>query len=292
MARSGLRRYPDAIRRSLDDPFPGLASAPSSTPPHALLDAAFGALWIGHATALLRMGGLHILTDPVLSQRIGISLGDVTLGLDRLAPPSLDAEAMPPIDVILISHAHFDHLDLPTLKKLASPRAVVVTARKTARLIPSGYARVVELDWEERIDIGPLNIRAVRPQHWGARRAFDRTRGYNAYLLEEGPTGGVRRRVFFAGDTAFTRAFARLAPVDLALLGIGAYDPWVHAHATPEQAWEMSGMMRAQRLLPLHHSTFELSDERPDEPMQRLLVAASGDDDRIVGASPGDLWIP
>lgn len=191
----------------------------------------------------------------------------------------------PPIDVILISHAHFDHLDRPTLRRLISSRTTVITARNTARLIPPGFGSVIEVDWGEQIGHRGVTFSAIRPEHWGARAAWDRHRGYNAYLMSTS-----RQRVLFAGDTAATEAFRDLEP-DLAIFGIGAYSPWRHMHATPEEVWDMFTASRARWLMPVHHSTFELSDEHFDEPMQRLLAAAGQEETRVVARSPGEVWI-
>jgi len=250
------------------------------------------ALWIGHATVLLRMGGKTILTDPVFSERIGMMLGGLTLGVKRLIPPAVDVGHLPKIDLVLLSHAHFDHLDRPSLKRLAAGPgrgAPVVTAMNTSRLIPSGFGDVGELAWDREIRIGDLTIRAMRPVHWGARTAVDRHRRFNSYLLET-----PDRRVLFAGDTALTDAFDRVGPVDLSMFGIGAYDPWEAQHATPEQVWSMysrmSGGSPAGRLLPMHHSTFALGREPIDEPMRRLVVVSGERTDRLVAFRPGQLW--
>ncbi len=254
------------------------------------------ALPIGHATVLMHIGGRIILTDPVFSSRIGVRMLGKTFGLGRIRPPAIEIEHLPRIDAVLLSHAHFDHLDRPSLERLAAGPArgaAVITATGTRRLIPGGFAQVVELGWNRVARIGggsggePLCVTALRPMHWGARTIADRHRGFNAYVLESGA-----RRVFFAGDTALTDHFERIGPADLSIFGIGAYDPWEHAHATPEQVWSMytgmAGGRPAGALLPMHHSTFVLGREPLDEPLQRLLRAARSHAGRVVGHMPGD----
>lgn len=286
-ARSGLRRYPrallDSVREFNDGAGAQTAAALATLPdmsPHAL-----ATIWLGHATVLTRVGGVNILMDPVLANRIGFSLGPLTLGLPRLAPAPVTPDLLPPIDLILISHAHFDHLDKPTLRALATPATTVITAHRTRRLIPPGFRDVIELPWGAELRFGRLHISAMRPAHWGARAALDRRRGYNSYLIR-----GDDHGVLFAGDTALTDAFNNLDAVTLAVMGIGAYEPWDHAHATPEQTWAMFCGCGAQHLLPIHHSTFPLGDEHIDEPMQRLLLAAGEDRHRIIEATPGKVW--
>lgn len=279
-ARSGLRRYPRHIAASLrtgDAPASALASRFAWGDGDAL-----GALWLGHATTLLRVGRLTVLTDPVFSHRIGLALGKRTLGLARRA--ALPPLELPPADVILISHAHFDHLDKPTLRRLAHPATTVITARGTGRLIPAGFGRVLELGWDGALEVDGVEVRALRPRHWGARTAWDRHRGYNSYLLEH-----AGQRVLYAGDTAQTNTFDHLRPT-LAIFGIGAYEPWIHAHATPEQVWSMFTGSGGRYLMPVHHSTFELGDEHPDEPMARLLASAGDHAERIVCRAPGEAW--
>src|SRR6185369_8558322 len=192
-----------------------------------------------------------------------------------------DVDHLPPIDVVMLSHAHFDHLDRPSLKRLAAgpaKGATVVTAQFTRKLVPPGFGDVLELPWRQVLRLGKpgcgegeVVVQAMQPEHWGARTAVDRHRRFNSYLLEA--PGG---RVLFAGDTAHTHAFDVLGPtgVDLAVFGIGAYDPWEHAHATPEQVWSMytrlSGGSPRGALLPMHHSTFVLGREPLHEPIERL----------------------
>jgi L-ascorbate metabolism protein UlaG (beta-lactamase superfamily) len=289
VSRSAVRRYPRAIIDSILN-----RGTPDEPPtPFVLPDdfqAPLAAAWLGHATVLLHMGGLWILTDPVFSSRIGMKVGPITFGMERIAEPCIDPDCLPHIDLVLISHAHFDHLDKPSLKRIAKRTTTVVTAASTSRLIPRGFGDKHELAWDKEITLGPLTIRAIRPAHWGARTAWDRHRGYNSYVLEsEG------RRVLFAGDTAYTEAFAEVGQsggVELGIFGIGAYDPWITAHASPEEVWRMTHAARARHLMPVHHSTFKLSNEPMDEPMQRLLAAAGKDAARIVGLEAGKLWVP
>lgn len=246
--------------------------------------------WLGHCTVLLRLNGLTILTDPVFSPQVGIRLGPLVLGPRRLTQAPL-IHQLPPIDLILISHAHFDHLDKPTLKALASNRTRVITAAATGKLIPRGFADVFELPWDASTTHQGLDIAALRPRHWGARTGWDRHRGFNSYLINT-TTSPTPHRTLFAGDSAYTDNFNSLGPIDLAILGIGAYDPWEHAHATPEQALAMAHAMPAKRLLPVHHSTFKLSNEPLDEPMQRLLKAAGTTHaaTEIIQAEMGQVW--
>jgi L-ascorbate metabolism protein UlaG (beta-lactamase superfamily) len=287
--KSGMQRYPRALYESVRYPFTHrnggvlrTAAAPPDLEAHPL-----AAMWLGHATVLVRMCGVNILTDPVFSSRIGVTVGGVTIGLPRLCPMPYAAEHLPEIDLVLVSHAHFDHLDRPTLRGLVSGRTVVVTARRTRRLIPPGFGRTVELDWGQDMVFKGLRIEAVRPAHWGARTALDRRRGYNSYVIREDKD---RHGVLLTGDTALTDAFEGIDALSLAVFGIGSYEPWEHAHATPEQAWRMFRGTGAARFLPVHHSTFPLGDEGAGEPMRRLLAAAGDEADRVIIAEPGAVW--
>ncbi len=277
--RSGLRRYPRHLSDALRNLPVDVGSLPAPELPH---DARLAAVWLGHATSLIRLNGVDVLTDPVLSDRIGMSVGGRTIGLPRLVerPPELIERPR----LILLSHAHFDHLDKPSLRRLVHPETVVITARRTGRLVPRGFGEVIELDWDQSTTIDGVRIDAMQPRHWGARAALDRWRGYNAYMLE-----GDGRRVLFAGDTALTSAFDGVRP-DLAVFGIGSYEPWEHAHATPEQVWTMFERSGGELLLPIHHSTFEMGDEGADEPLQRLIGAAGDESHRVVGRRLGEVW--
>jgi L-ascorbate metabolism protein UlaG (beta-lactamase superfamily) len=273
MAPTFWRRVSQDIKRDVITPSrsPRIGAWPST---------GIHATWIGHSTVLLSIDGFTILTDPVFSKRIGIGIGPVTVGFKRLVAPAIRLADIPAPDLILLSHAHMDHFDLPTLRKLENPRSTVITAASTSDLLRvNRYKAVKELRWNESTQVGPATIRAFEVRHWGARMRTDTFRGYNGYLIEAG-----RHRVVFGGDTAFTDSFKQLRTshaVDLAIMPIGAYDPWIAAHCTPEQALVMANHAGAEFILPVHHRTFQLSREPDREPMDRLLAAVSTKERRI-----------
>lgn len=250
-------------------------------------DTGIHAAWIGHSTVLLKIDGFTLITDPVFSERCGIRVGPVTIGLKRLVEPALNVPHLPHIDVILLSHAHMDHLDRPSLRALQNRGTTVITAYATSDLLRvRRYAAVHELGWGEHVRVGPVTFSALQVRHWGARMRTDTYRGYNGYLIESG-----RRRIVFGGDTADTRAFETVRtsrPVDLAIMPIGAYNPWIYAHCTPEQAMRMANEAGAEHLLPVHHQTFQLGREPSTEPIERFLEAAAAHPDRVLIRSIGD----
>ena len=242
--------------------------------------------WLGHATVLLNFHGTWVLTDPALEHRIGIGRGPVKLGPRRLVHPALLPRELPRTDVLLLSHAHMDHTDLGTLRSL--PRDAHTVVQRGNRDLVRRFRRVEELDWGEHTDVAGVRVESVEVRHWGARMVTDRHRGYGGYLLQR-----AGRTILFAGDTAYTEKLARLrdrGPVDLAILPIGAYDPWIANHASPEEAWRMFRSIGAEYVLPIHHSTFRLSREPVDEPLQRFLAAAGNDRWRVVCREVGATW--
>jgi L-ascorbate metabolism protein UlaG (beta-lactamase superfamily) len=245
------------------------------------------AVWIGHSTVLINVDGFTILTDPVFGRRIGIGLGPLVLGMKRLVDPAVALPNLPLPDLILLSHAHMDHFDLPSLRKLENLRTTVVTAAGTSDLLRvKRYRAVHELRWDESCQAGPARVRAFEVRHWGARTRTDAHRGYSGYLIEAG-----RYRIVFGGDTAYTDSFRKIRssrPVDLAIMPIGAYDPWIHAHCNPEQALAMANHAGADFVLPVHHQTFKLSNEPNREPIERLLLASGSAEDRIAIREIGD----
>jgi len=249
-------------------------------------DHGLHAAWLGHSTVLLKLDGFTMITDPVLFSHVGVDLRFTQIGMKRLVAAALTPEELPPLDLILLSHAHFDHLDTRTLRTLESMTTEVVMARQTSDLIRGDrYKRVTELGWGESVRVGPLEIRAQEVEHWGARMRTDTYRGYNGYLLESG-----QRRVLFAGDTAETQAFRSLKTtrgIDLAIVPVGAYNPWIRAHCTPEQALRMGLEAGAHQFLPVHHQTFQLSREPRTEPIERFNEATHRDRVPVVLDSIG-----
>jgi L-ascorbate metabolism protein UlaG (beta-lactamase superfamily) len=235
---------------------------------------------------LLKADGVTILTDPVFSTYAGLGIGPLTIGVKRLIDTPLALEALPQVDLIVLSHAHMDHLDVPSLRALESRGTQVVTARSTADLLrPERYAGVHEMGWGETVQAGPVTVKALEVNHWGARMRTDTYRGYNGYVLKTG-----KHRILFAGDTADTDSFRQVGGVDLAVFPIGAYNPWIRAHCNPEQAWRMANDARAGVVLPVHHKTFRLSNEPQAEPLERLHAAAGNASRRIGWGEIGDTF--
>lgn len=249
--------------------------------------------WVGHSTVLINLYGLRILTDPVLGPKIGIQLGPWQIGPMRHTDPALRLEDLDRVDLILLSHAHMDHFDLPTLRKLASPRTRVITAKGTSRLLRHmPFGEVTELHGEESVILSALGVRvqAVPVRHWGNRFPWNNDYGYTGYFIEK---KGIR--LFYPGDTAYTPEFVKLrkrGKIDLAFMPIGAYSPasFQRNHCTPEQAWAMFLDTGARWLMPIHFDTFVLSQEPVKEPLKRLLASAGEEGHRIVTRKHGDVF--
>lgn len=249
--------------------------------------------WLGHSTVLINFHGFTILTDPVLFPRIGVRLPGFTIGPKRLTQPALSVRDLPRIDLVLLSHAHFDHIDTRTLRQL-DKRAAVVTAKRTADILRwMRFREVRELHWDRHAEItgpaGTLVVRAFRVNHWGARLRRDTYRGYNGYILERNG-----RRIIYGGDTAQTTAFSKLRdgkPYDAAIMAIGAYQPWIRAHSTPEQAIAMADAAGARFIMPVHHQTFRLSFEPFREPIERFEAALAREPARIGWREIGETFV-
>ncbi len=257
-------------------------------------DRQLTAAWLGHATVLINFYGVTILTDPVLFPRIGIRIPFLfTIGPKRLTAPALTVDELPKIDIILLSHAHFDHTDWRTLRKFGRSTKVI-TARNTGDLLNGTRLRdITQLDWGESQSIdtpaGGIEITAVPVQHWGARMQHDDHRGYNAYLIERND-----RRILFGGDTAFTETFTKLrahGPIDLAIVSIAAYNPWIRSHANPEQAVQMANDAGARFIMPIHHQTFRLSFEPYREPIERFEAALHNQSERVALREIGETFV-
>jgi L-ascorbate metabolism protein UlaG (beta-lactamase superfamily) len=216
----------------------------------------------------------------VFRARVGVEIGPITVGMKRLVHAAVRPPELLVPDLILLSHAHMDHLDRPSLRKLENLGTTVITAVGTSDLLRvNRYQAVHELGWEASRRVGPVKVRAFEVNHWGARTHIDVHRGYNGYLVEAG-----RYRILFGGDTAYTDLFRKVRsskPVDLAIMPIGAYNPWIHKHCNPEQALAMANHAGAEFVLPVHHRTFRLGNEPYEEPIERLLLATGSCEDRV-----------
>lgn len=277
-----------ALALSCSGSFSGPEPAPQVVNPAAWSASDLTIAYIGHASVLIDFGGVWILTDPTLYDRIGPSLGPVTIGPKRVSALALDRERIPKLDAILITHAHMDSLDRPSLAPLADT-PLLITPERTRDLVDDlGYARVVELGWGQHETAGEVSIEAVEVRHWGRRWPWGGWRGYAGYLIRRGDLS-----LLFASDTAYSpqlAAFARARGVQVLMLGIGAYDPWIWNHETPEQAWQTFAESGASYLIPVHWDTFRLGKEPLGEAMRRLLAAAGPDASRVVIHEIGGTW--
>ena len=264
-----------------EDP-PGFATPRREASGAALAAPGAHLTWIGHATFVLRLGGKLVATDPIWSDRIHT--------IKRRAAPGVPLEAVPPLDVVAVSHAHYDHLDLPTLRRLGPAPLYVVPKDVGPVLRRAGLPRVVELGWFESHTEGALTITCVPAQHWSMRLPWDRNRRLWGGFVLTGPEGTV----YHAGDTARSDAVAeaiasRCPPIDWALLPIGAYDPpWFmqSQHMGPEDALAVFHGLRARTLVAMHWGTFKLTNEPLGEPPARLRRAFAE-----AGEDPSRLWI-
>jgi len=284
---AAYRRFPLFFEQYVSEMKLPILPAPRVPDPKKWPDKGVHSAWLGHSTVLLKVDGYTILTDPVFSDRAGIDLMLFTLGVKRMVAPALGIRQLPRVDLILVSHAHMDHLDTPSLRKLESKAVQVVMASQTSDLIRAErYAKVTELGWGQWVQTGPAKVTAFEVRHWGARMRTDTYRGYNGYVVEVN-----QRRIVFAGDTALTDTFREVrarGAIDLAIMPIGAYNPWIRAHCSPEQAWRMGNDAGAEYILPVHHRTFHLSREPVGEPLERLLSAAGSRPERVALRGIGD----
>jgi N-acyl-phosphatidylethanolamine-hydrolysing phospholipase D len=270
-------------------------SAPAISYPRAS-DTDATATWIGHSTVLLQMGGINVLTDPVFSQR---AFPVQWMGPRRVMDPALPIDALPPLDVLLLSHNHYDHLDKAAVKRIARthPRATwFVPLGLGAYLQPWGVRDIVELDWWQQATLGDLHVTATPARHFSARRFGDRNRSLWCGFAFE--LNG--KRAYFAGDTAYHPEFgeigARCGPFDFVMIPIGAYDPrwFMHiVHVDPEEAVQIYENLVAPHtgkphplMLGIHWGTFGLTDEPMDEPPRRTLARW-----REKGLDDARLWI-
>ena len=268
--------------------------APGSPPPERAAEGQVRATPVGHATVLIQMDGLNILTDPVWSERVGPF---PWLGPKRYQAPGIRFEDLPPIDVLLITHNHYDHMDLPTIRRLVDrfkPR-IYTTLGNAAFLESRGIAVEGELDWWDEAELaGGVKLTAVPARHFSARGLCDRDRTLWASFHIAGPAGSV----LFAGDTGFGSHFeevrSRLGAPRLAILPIGSYKPeWFMSavHVSPREAVEAMRILGAEAAIPIHYNTFALGDDAQDEASRELtnaLADAGVEPGRFQALPPGE----
>lgn len=255
-------------------PWPERIHQPQQRPP-ALDGAEALVTFIGHATFLIQTASANILTDPMYSERAGPAN---VLGPRRVRRAAVAFDDLPPISIVLLSHNHYDHCDLRTLRRLAGRfDPLVVTPVGNADLVRSaGITRVEELDWWEQAAAAPVSITLTPAHHFSARTPLDKNRAlWGGFMVETDSA-----RIYFAGDTAYSSFFPdvrrRLGPIDLALLPIGAYEPrwFMHVvHMNPAEAVQAHLDLEASQSVGMHFGTFQLTTEAIDEPVRALEAA-------------------
>ena len=228
----------------------------------------FHVTWIGHASWLIQTEGVNVLVDPVWANWLGI--------VKRVRMPGLAIAELPPIHLVLVTHAHFDHLHVASLKQVANGQPIIVPKGVGSLVKNRGYGEVVELEYWEQIACGPLTITFTPSKHWGARVVHDTHRGFGGFLIQN----SAGRTVFHCGDSAYFEGFTRIgetAAIDLALMPIGAYDSMSgrEVHMNPEEALTAFTDLGAKHMMPMHYGTFPLGGEPMHEPLERLHSTAA-----------------
>ncbi|MBV8049565.1 MAG: MBL fold metallo-hydrolase [Acidobacteriaceae bacterium] len=281
--RKRARAFGRLVRHSAVSPRTGETHKPT-----LVSNGQMGVTFIGHASFFLQIGGQNVVIDPNFARWLFV--------LKRIRKPGVQIRDLPGIDVVLVTHAHFDHLHRPSLRAIAQharrrdKAPVIVVPTHVLDLVSDlGFSDVVELDWWNSYRHRNLTITHVPSRHWGARILKDSHRGYGGYVLRAG-----RHSVYHAGDTAYFPGFReigrRLAP-ELALLPIGAYNPpqFRNVHADPGDATRAFIDLNARWMVPMHYGTFRLSHEPIEEPLQLLEqeAKARGIEDRVLVLEEG-----
>jgi L-ascorbate metabolism protein UlaG (beta-lactamase superfamily) len=251
------------------------------------------ATWIGHASTLIEIDGRRVVTDPIWSARCSPS---TWLGPKRFHPPPVPLDALPPIDVAMISHDHYDHLDMSTVQMLATRGTrFVVPLGVGAHLEAWGISadKIVELDWNDSVEIAGLRFTATPARHYSGRNPLRADNTLWASWVVKGPA----HNFFFSGDSGYFSGFkaigAEYGPFDLALVKIGACDvTWPDIHMTPEEAVQTSADVRGTLLLPVHWGTFNLAFHAWNAPAERVLAAARDAGVALVVPRPGEFVEP
>jgi L-ascorbate metabolism protein UlaG (beta-lactamase superfamily) len=282
--RKRARQFGRLVRHSAVTPRSG-----ETHKPILVANGEMGVTFIGHASFFVQIGGQNVVIDPNFARWLFV--------LKRLRKPGIRVQDLPPIDLVLVTHAHFNHLHRPSLRAIVQHTrrimghapAIIVPHHVFDLVSDLGFSEVIELDWWNTLRRGQLNITHVPSRHWGARILKDSHRGYGGYVLRAG-----KHSVYHAGDTAYFSGFReigrRLAP-ELALLPIGAYNPpqFRNVHADPGDATRAFLDLNARWMVPMHYGTFRLSHEPMEEPLQLLEKEAedAGVKDRVLVLEEG-----
>ena len=237
--------------------------------------------WIGHASFLIQTHEVNVLVDPIWSMWLKV--------IKRLKQPGFHIHHLPSIDFVLVTHAHFDHLDRRTLRRVAADQPIVVPVGVGRLVHRLGFNIVHELDEWQTIELGPLKISMTPCHHWGARFLADRHRGFGGFVI-----AANRRSVFHCGDSAYFPGFKEIGErhkIEVALLPIGAYDPPLarEVHMNPEEAVRAFTELDAKTLVPMHYGSFRLGYEPLEEPLERLIKSARshGIEDKVLVMTEG-----
>ena len=294
--QSGEKKLGEFLRwQRTREPAPWPESVPvtPAVPATRVEGDAIVATMVGHASVLVQTGGLNILTDPIWSERASPFSWT---GPKRVTAPGIDFDRLPKIDLILLSHGHYDHMDLPTLKRLWDrDKPLILVPPGHGRLLAGAGIEARELDWGETQALGPLTAVAEPVYHWSSRWFLDRNRALWAGWTLILPGGNI----YFAGDSGYGdgslfRAVRRHGPVRLALLPVGAYEPrWFMAdqHMNPAEAVKVMADLGAAQALGLHWGTFQLTDEAREAPVAALadaLAAAGVPPERFPALEAGE----
>ena len=267
--RRKARQFSKLVKHSALTPRTGVSRKPVLAHKNQV-----GITFIGHSSFFLQVSGKNIVVDPNFARWLFV--------LKRLRQPGLRIADLPPIDAVLVTHAHFDHLHRPSLRAIAratrrkSGRSPIIIVPQNVRdiVFDLGFQDVIEMNWWQQIRLGDISISHTPSNHWGARIIRDMHRGFGGYVIRNG-----KRSIYHAGDTAFFEGFheigRRLNP-EIALLPIGAYEPesFRRVHTSPEDAVQAFVDLKAERMIPMHYGTFKLSHEPMEEPVQRLRADA------------------
>lgn len=228
--------------------------------------------WIGHSTFLLQYEGINIITDPIWARRLGFE--------KRIGQPGIPLDEMPPIDLILISHSHYDHLHISSIRKLyGTGTTLVVPVGLKRKMIRKGFHNCLEMEWWQEMVLGDIKLTFVPTQHWTRRTPWDtNTSHWGGYILQS--AGQLQKdnqpTVYFAGDSGYFPGFKEIGgrfKIDVALMPIGAYEPeWfmTSQHVTPEEAMQAFMDVGAEKMIPMHYGTFRLADDTAREALDRM----------------------